>query len=56
MDDCCSGWSWFAHRKNFDVDYPKIVGLVVRNIAYDPIGLALLRSINDMGHALVLSS
>ena len=52
MDDFCSGWSWFAYRRTLDADYPKIDGLVVRNIADDPIGRAMLRSINDMGHVM----
>jgi EAL domain-containing protein (putative c-di-GMP-specific phosphodiesterase class I) len=52
LDDFGSGLSSFAYLKDLPVDYLKIDGVFVRGIAADPLELALLKSINDLGHML----
>jgi diguanylate cyclase (GGDEF)-like protein/PAS domain S-box-containing protein len=52
LDDFGSGVSSFAYLKNLDVDLLKIDGAFVKRICDDPIDLAMVKSINDMGHAM----
>jgi len=42
----------FAYLKNLPVDFLKIDGFFVRDIAKDDISLAMVRSINEIGHAM----
>ncbi|MEE8286628.1 MAG: EAL domain-containing protein [Gammaproteobacteria bacterium] len=52
LDDFGSGLSSFAYLKTLPVDYLKIDGMFIRDIHEDPIHLAMVRSINEVGHLM----
>ncbi len=56
LDDFGSGLSSFAYLKALPIDYLKIDGAFVKNIAKDPNDRAMVTAINQVGHALGIST
>jgi Amt family ammonium transporter len=56
LDDFGSGLSSFTYLQNLPVDYLKIDGAFVRDIHNDPMHYALVRSMNDVGHAMSMAT
>ncbi|MDX1514648.1 MAG: EAL domain-containing protein, partial [Gammaproteobacteria bacterium] len=52
LDDFGSGFSSFSYLKTLPLEYLKIDGAFVRDVHRDPMGLAMVKSINDIGHIL----
>ena len=52
LDDFGSGLSSYAYLKNLQVDYLKIDGFFVKGITSDPVNLAIVKSMHEIGKAL----
>jgi diguanylate cyclase (GGDEF)-like protein/PAS domain S-box-containing protein len=52
LDDFGSGMSSFSYLRSLPVDYLKIDGVFVRDLANDPVNRSLVGNINDIGHLL----
>jgi diguanylate cyclase (GGDEF)-like protein len=56
LDDFGSGLSSFSYLKKIPVDYLKMDGCFTRDILTDPLAFAMMRSINEIGHAMGLET
>ena len=52
LDDFGTGEASFAYLKTLPIDFVKIDGSIVRDIVDSPKDLALVKSINEIGHFL----
>jgi len=52
LDDSGSGLSAFGYLKGLEIDYIKIDGSLVRNMAANDLDAAMVQAINDIGHAV----
>jgi len=52
LDDFGSGFCSFTYLKNLPVDKLKIDGAFIQNMAKEPVDQAMVRSMNEIAHAL----
>lgn len=52
LDDFGAGFSSYGHLRSLPVDFVKIDGQFVKQMANDPIDFAMVKSINELGHLM----
>jgi diguanylate cyclase (GGDEF)-like protein len=56
LDDFGRGMSSFSYLKTLPVDYVKIDGSFIKDIVFDPLGRAIVNSINEIAHTMNLQT
>lgn len=56
LDDFGSGYASYSYLKNMNVDYLKIDGAFIKDIAHNPADVAIVKSMNEIAHSLGLKT